>query len=713
MKRILLVVAVLAIAVAAHAKYIPDPIVKYKIDARLDVQAKTVKGHEIITWKNHSSDFVPDLQFHMYLNAFKNNLSTFMREDGAESHRAPFRNKPDSWGYEQIHMLKVDGADLTGKMEYIQPDDGNVNDQTVMRVMLPKPIPPQGTVTIEIDWTSKMPHVFVRTGFHDNFFLVAQWFPKPGVYEAAGERHRAKGGWNTHQFHSSTEFYADYGNWDVNLTVPADFEIAATGAMKSQKPNADGTTTYNFQQEDVHEFAWTTQPKSQVMKVVRTFKADQMVSPDELLTWAKKTGVTPEEVRLQDVNVTLFIQREHRDQIDRHFRAAFAGIKWFGLMFGKYPYDVLTVVDPPYGGEGAGGMEYPTFITAGTEYWPGKHASDPEGVTVHEFGHQFWYGMVGNNEFEEAWLDEGINSYSTTKALAYEYKPFQEYENISGVPIPGRAWTHMRVPSYPWAGVDSIGMGQYWEWIPQDPFRSQYRMSMLWENARTDEMERYAWLDLDSGSYGVQAYTKPELMLHTLEALLGDAWPRAIRTYQQRWRFRHPDAIDFMDTVKEVSGRDMKWFFDQTIYGTGRLDYSVSFTNEDKPTPSGFIDVDGKPQFRAAQDKADKNKEPVESEVLVRRLGDQTFPVTVQVKFADGRTVYENWDGQYRWTKFKYANRPKIVEAAIDPGFQWKLEVARTDDTYLAKPVKLAPEKWYLRWVVWIQNVMAAASFFA
>ena len=126
----------------AAAKYIPDPIVRYRIHATLDPAAKTVRGSEVILWRNHSTGAVPDLQFHLYLNAVKNSYSTFMREGGAASRRVRFRADADAWGYQQIHSLKVDGEDLTAAIQYLQPDDGNPDDQTVMRVPLKQPVIP-------------------------------------------------------------------------------------------------------------------------------------------------------------------------------------------------------------------------------------------------------------------------------------------------------------------------------------------------------------------------------------------------------------------------------------------------------------------------------------------------------------------------------------------------------------------------------------------
>jgi hypothetical protein len=689
---------------AAAAKFIPDPIVRYKIDARLDTKAKTIAGHEVIVWKNHTADTIPDLQFHLYLNAFKNAQSTFMREGGSRRRNAFAELTEKHWGYEQIHKITVDGQDLTAALQYIHPDDDNAGDQTVARVVLPKPIGPGQSVTIAIDWTSKMPRIFSRTGYSDNYFLVAQWFPKPGVYEAAGERHRAQGGWNCHQFHSSTEFYADYGTFDVDLTVPLGYEVGATGAQRNYQENKDGTFTANYYQEDVHDFAWVTQPKTEATKVTRTFVADKEVTPAEIAEWSRKTGAPPEDVKLQDVKVTLFIQKEHLGQVDRHFRAIFAGIKWFGLMYGKYPYDTLTVVDPI---GGSGGMEYPTFITAGTSFIPAAHALSPEGVIVHEFGHQFWYGLVGNNEFEEAWLDEGFNSYSTTKVLEKAYPAGESYTRFAGIPVPAAPWVWVTAPAFPFYGAGEFPLGQYFERVPQKEMYARSGRG-YWERAQADAMERYAWLDMDSQSYGVQAYAKPEVTLLTLEALLGDAWPKVIRTYHQRYRFKHPDALDFMNTVNEVSGRDMNWFFQQTVFGTGVLDYSVSFSNRTSPAREGYFDQNGKPVYFDGKGKGERG---ADAEVLVRRLGEMQFPVTVRVHFQDGSERTEQWDGQYRWTRFKYGK--KIAWAQIDPDYQWKLQVERTHTSDLAEPVKLAADKWYLRWVVWLQNALMAFAWFA
>ncbi len=241
-----------------------------------------------------------------------------------------------------------------------------------------------------------MPRPFARTGAIGNFFFIAQWFPKLGVLEEQG--------WNCHQFHSSTEFFSDYGVYDVRLTVPRGWTVGATGVQRDASDNADRTTTHRYYQEDVHDFAWTTSPAY----VERTARFEHPALPA--------------------VALRLLLQPEHGGQADRHFNAARTALKHYGEWFGPYPYGHLTIVDPAYQSD-ADGMEYPTLITAGTRWLLPREVtySGPEEVVIHEAGHQWWYGIVGNNEFEDAWLDEGINTFATARAMEQDY-PRTYYE---------------------------------------------------------------------------------------------------------------------------------------------------------------------------------------------------------------------------------------------------------------------------------------------
>ena len=173
-------------------------------------------------------------------------------------------------------------------------------------------------------------------------------------------------------------------------------------------------------QDGVHDFGWTADPR--FVEVNDTFSATRDVTADEYRHAALVLGRSADSLRLSDVSIRLLMQPGRTPQIARYLAAAKLAIKCFGLWYGAYPYRTLTIVDPPSDAPGAEGMEYPTFITAGTTSASStggrfSHVREPEEVVVHEYAHQYWYGLVASNEFEEAWLDEGFTSYSTGQAM--------------------------------------------------------------------------------------------------------------------------------------------------------------------------------------------------------------------------------------------------------------------------------------------------------
>jgi hypothetical protein len=682
------------------------PIVWYKIDAKLKLDDRqrptTIEGHQLLTWLNDSPDNVGELQFHLYLNAFKNQKSTFFKESGGESRTRRF--EPGEWGWIDVTSMQVvDGENLTSKIEFIHPDDDNADDQTVIRVPLSKAVKPGEKITLDISFTSRLPRVFARTGFWGQFVMAVQWFPKLGVWESVGDRGAQKAGWNCHQYHATSEYYADFGVYNVDITVPGNYKdkVGATGKLQSERINDDGTVTYNFYQEHVHDFAWTADPG--YIKVARPFKASEQTSQQEIGEWAAKLNLPKELVDLKDVEVTLLIQPEHAGQIDRHFTAAFNAIKHFGLWYGAYPYETLTVVDPPYGGHGAGGMEYPTLITAGTNWWPGRD-HNPEMVIVHEFGHQFWYSLVANNEFEESWLDEGFNTYSTGKVLESAY-------GADYLPIP--VWG---VPLF---------------YFPVDiPHPIEDRFGTL-HGRFNDPILTSAWKFYDRTSYGINSYPRTGLTLRTLEQYLGqDVMARVMREYHQRWRFRHPTSQDFFDTVNEVSGQNMSWFFDQFVKGTGTLDYEISnVVSEPVHRPGGIFEQDGQKTEVKVGDQASTTGE-YQTEVWVRRLGEAYFPMDLLLKFDDGSSIRirpvalrdgvidyqiagygdqqltDSWAVKDVWKKFRFTTASKLRSAELDPGKKVLLDANMTNNSWAPASAISSSVRWSSGAMFWFQALL-------
>ncbi|HSR70265.1 MAG TPA: M1 family metallopeptidase [Acidobacteriota bacterium] len=632
MKRITLY---LLIALSAA---VPAAAADYTLDVRLNPAAKTVGGSLLLEWTNDTPFPAPDLRFHLYFNAWENEKTSFMN-----SWRWRDRDLSDwgegDWGGTEISSLVVarslpageegvprrEDFDLTGRMEFIQPDDGNPNDRSVLRVALPQPVAPGESIRVEIEFTTKIPRTFARTGFRGDYYFLAHWFPKLGVFEEDGS-------WNCHQF-IQTEFYSRFGDYDVKLQVPSGWTLGATGTAQSVNDNGDGTSTHHYTQQRVHGFAWVTSPR--LREHLRRFQHES----------------------LPPVQMRLLIMPDHAGQEDRYFAATEAALRYYGEWFGAYPYDHVTVVDPAWE-SGSGGMEYPTLFTGGSRWLTPLGSDRPESVTVHEMGHQFWYGVVGNNEFEHAWLDEGLNSYSQlrTQMVAYPevYRTRRYFKGF--IPLLFRG-------------------------LP----RERRTVAGESEELEKDIMGRPSW-KLGPDAYGINSYTKPALMLLTLERYLGwDRFQKAMAAFYRQYSFGHPVAEDFFRVLGEETGEDLSWFWEQTYYSSNVFDYGVS---------------------QVGRDRLDR---PF---VVVRRFGEATFPVTARITFEDGTSVQEEWDGQGRWQDYVYQPEQRIVRVEVDPEEVVALDVDRTNNSWVEDaPSAFAAKKWALKWMVWMQNVMETYAF--
>jgi hypothetical protein len=597
----------------------------YTITARLEPATRTITGSETIRWRNITSQPATDLRFHLYWNAWKDARSTFMREralgGGRDNRRA------DEWARLDLQTITVDGGDRTGSARFIAADDDNTNDETVMSVPLVQPIGPGGSAEIAIAWTAHVPRTFDRTGAIGNFFFIAQWFPKLGVLQEQG--------WNCHQFHAGTEFFSDYGVYDVSLTVPSGWPVGATGVERDRRDNGDGTATHRYHQDDVHDFAWTT-------------------SPDYLVRVARF-----EDPRLPAVEMRLLLQPEHAAQAERHFDATRTTLKYYGEWFGAYPYGHITIVDPAFQ-SGAGGMEYPTLFTAGTRWLAPAGVTTPEGVAVHEAGHQFWYGIVGNNEFEDAWMDEGLNTFSTARAVGRAYDPnFLALRYFGGF--------------VPWVFHD----------IALSRATDGNRLAGYRRDAKSDAQSTptYRYFPTTGGSI---TYNKTALWLNTMERMLG--WPalqRILSTYFEAWKFKHPTPADFFALASTSSGQDLEWYFDQVYRSSNVFDYGVQELTSER---------DGE-RYRAT--------------VVVRRFGEAIFPVDLLVTFANGERVTEHWDGKDRWKIYSYDRQSAIVSAQVDPNRVLLLDVNYTNNSRTLAPKSgRAAEKWSMTWMVWLEDYL-------
>jgi hypothetical protein len=608
---------------AAKQKTLSTRIVAYQIDARLDAAKHTIVATETLRYRNLTGQPQKTFPFHMYLNAFQPQ-STFITEERRDD--PDYEWKPEHFGAINISHLEAAGmGDLTNQIHFIQPDDQNAADHTVMQIELPSAVPAGADVEFKIAFNDQMPEVVARTGYLRDFYMVGQWFPKVGVWW--------KGAWNCHQFHNTTEFFADFGTFDVKVTLPQNEIVGAAGDLVASTNNPDGTKTLTFHSEDVHDFSWSASPSF----------------TDVEDSWTGSAGT---------VKVHVLMSPGHLASAPRYIQVLKGTLALYDQWIGPYPYDRLTVVDPPHGGSEAGGMEYPTLITADTYWFMPKGALVPESVTQHEFGHQYWYGMVATNEFEEAWLDEGINSYMETKGMDTLYG---KYTSVFNLPF--------------------AQMGE----------DDEQRVAYL-QIPDTDPINRFAWRFYDVGAYGAITYGKTTTVLLTLEKIIGEeALRRALHAYFMRYRFTHPTGDDFIKTVEEVSGKDLRWYFDQAISGTQMFDYKILDAHSDRVN------------WYEPDDPAAKNSDVLyRTYVTVQRKDDFVFPVDVKITFDDGQSVTEHWDGRDRWVRYVYDRKSQVVSAEIDPEHQIWLDRDLFNNSYTVKPDNRATKK--------LSNILGFAS---
>ncbi|HWY21773.1 MAG TPA: M1 family metallopeptidase [Candidatus Acidoferrum sp.] len=622
-------------------KPMSERIVHYEIDAKYDAMKHIVDATEVLTYHNVTGQALDHFPFHLYQNAFQQK-ATWVNEAKLMGSRdtgyAKWEDK--DYGSEDIKSLEVVGqGDLTAQLHFIAPDDGNKDDKTVVDLPLRKPIAPGESVQFKIAFQTKFPETQARSGYKRDFVLGGQWFPKVGVWW--------HGAWNCHQYHNTTEFFADFGVYDVKLTVPQNEVVGATGVKVGEASNPDSTKTLTYHGDDIHDFAWTASPRYQV----------------------KEDGVF--QGQMGSVSLRILMQPAHWSQVERHEKILKQTLDHFERWYGPYPYKTLTLVDPEPD-SAAGGMEYPTFITGETSWFMPGGVKLPEIVVEHEFGHQYWYGMVATNEFEDAWMDEGINSYTEVKVLDS---------------ILGRNTSIMNL-----AGAT---MGE----------REAQRLGYIGV-ADLDPMAKNAYEYYNSNSYGGVTYGKTASVLLTLESIIGEeTMQKAMHVYFMKYRFTHPVKEDFLKTIEEVSGRNLRWYFDQAVYGAPVMDYKVLRIES--------LPVNWYEDQKKAGDKDDKNT-VYRSYVWLQRKEDFVMPVDVEIKFENGDKVREHWDGANRWTRLgPYDKKTKIASAEIDPDHKIQIDRNNFDNSYIAEANGKPAHKLANYWLFVTQWVSQALAWWA
>jgi len=601
-------------------------IASYDIQVTLDAEEKTLTANEVLHWTNPSQDTIHELRFHVYLNAFKNNQSTYLSGGGGFGEIGKEYDEKCLWGGTEIQKITDEyGNDLTANMAYIQPDDNNKEDQTVLQVPLRQPVMPGDKIDITLDWTAKIPQTISRTGYAKEFFFLVQWFPKVGVYEPAGMRFSEKGNWNCHQYHAPTEYYSDFGLYNVDITVPSDFEVGASGVLVDKKENGQ-QTTHSYRAHDVIDFAWSASPNFVEFKE-----------------------------KWDDVDLRLLTYEDRAIFAPRIFDATKNTLEYLDDFVGKYPYQNLTVVAPPFHGET---------------------------LTIHETVHQYFMQMLATNEQEEAWLDEGFTSYFEAKIMDKYYEGFFYDPHFE-----------IRV------GSQELRRGRFFG-------ANNIKLQPL--TATTYKTK--------GGSHREISYGKTAVMLWTLEGLLGEDTMRDImQTYFERWKFKHPCGNDFVEIVREIVEKKCEpefanhvlHFLYQAVHGTEVCDYAVvGIANNKADKKRGIFEQNICIEDTESEHNTFKNR------VTIHRLGEMQIPIDVAISYESGKTILEKWDGQDRVQVFEYESDEKIIKVEIDPERKIFIDKDFINNSRTLQPTGDGIAKTTRTFFTWLQNLLTSVSLF-
>jgi Peptidase family M1 domain len=584
-----------------------DRIASYRIQAQLDTVKHEITATQTLTWKHNGNAPVESIPLHLYLNAFKNETSVFMKESHG-SHR-DFSHSEAGWGWIDVPSIQMDGQELRAGAKYGE-------DETTLTVPLARPVAPGETLTLTLRFVSHLPEVFARTGYKGAFMLVGQWFPKIGVLTIDDGAQT----WHCDTFHNNSEFFADFGTYDVELTAPDTHVIAATGVLTGAVDAGGGKRTHTYRAEDVHDFVFMADPFMQIAKVTATSPAG------------------PVEVRV-------YHRPAQAPYASRHLEAAKRTIERFSALFVPYPWPIMSVIDPPPDALGAGGMEYPTLVTTAADI-DGEWQRQTEFVTVHEVGHNWFQGMLASNEVDEAFLDEGINEYADGIVLDEWFGP--DRSALSG------GFGRLGQTAFHRVGGDSDRL------VSPIATRSY---------------------EFAPNQYGSTTYSKTALAMKTLENLAGrDRFFAALGLYARRTAFHHPTRADLFAALKEGLGGTEDWAFylDQMFLGTGGVDFRVSgiATRPARPPRGVFGEGESRKTVDDKDEKADKRDKPKEwdSRFSIYSRGKVLVPVEIDLTFADGTVEHLTWDGRGGGKELELRRPSALRTIVADPRGKIALE---------------------------------------
>jgi hypothetical protein len=566
--------------------------VSYTIDVELDTVHHTLSGFEKIIYVNNSPDNLTELFIHLYPNAYKDRSSLFSKEmEQMGKYRFSF-SKESARGWITIENLFIDGNDRIRSSSLLP------KRITEMRIDLPEILHPGDTTILEFSFTVKIPSIFSRLGHRKTHYEITQWYPKMVVYDRKG--------WHPDGYHSLGEFYGEFGTFDVSLTVPGNMVVGATGELQESVTGDDGRATFRYRAENVHDFAIVCDPHYSSLK---EYYGDVLIT---VLCFER------DEKKWEDAL-----------QITRNT------LQYYEEWYGPYPYKTVTVAEGYL--SAGGGMEYPNLVIISIQ--PDPITNLFETVVMHEVGHQWFYGVLGSNEMDETWLDEGINSFSE---IRYLEKKYGREENLISINLP---------------------------FNPFSPITDSYYLSSQYSE-KPVLTPAYEFVS-DPAAYAGIPYSKSALVMDMLKNYIGEErFDAVMRTYYARYKFKHPTTEGFIEIVNEITGEDMNWFFDSWMKGTEKCDYEVK-------------------SVRRVKEHKNLQENHLSTAIRLIRKEKIAMDFELLLCFEDGSETVLEVDGNFIDTIITYQSDSPVKCVTIDP--ERKILESNRWNNYSPRKLKVQP----------------------
>lgn len=496
MKKIILFLYIfsLFVSLSAQNNYWQQQV-NFNITVSLNDKDHTLTAFETVEYINQSPDTLHYIWFHIWPNAYKNDRTAFSEQRLREGITDFYFSKPYYKGYINQLDFKADG--ITAATEN---DSGNID---VVKVLLPKPLPPRSKTIISTPFKVKLPYNFSRGGHVGNDYQVSQWFPKPAVYDRKG--------WHPMPYLDQGEFYSEFGSFDVEITTPSAYVVGAAGILQdgetlqqlkdNGKHTIEGSTkTWHYKQDNIHDFAWFAS-KSFIVKY------DTVILPSKKI-----------------IDVFSYYKPKAKGW-SKSIEYAKQGLKKYSNWIGDYPYTVVSMVQGS-DNDNSGGMEYPTITLITTQ----DTGRELETTIVHEIGHNWFYGALATNERTHPWMDEGMNTFYEKR---YEAEKYSVTSNSAG--------------------------GAFGNKLPRDEEKWLLATMVSLAKDQPIEMPSEKFTTLN---YELSVYYKTSIWMQKMKDELGaDNFDQAMHSYYDTWKFKHPYPEDFKSSLEKSTGKDVSSFF--------------------------------------------------------------------------------------------------------------------------------------------------------